>query len=491
MITKAQLQYLGAVRTPPEAFARGGMPASIDFERREYIVGTRDFRVGRLRMTRPQSPVGITRPHNGLQVLDVKSVPVAPWANAQGGALSDPSGGTWRELNQTDTAADGALAEVLPLGNHALVAGSIYYDASATQDVSFFVCEWPLPTDRPAARTRWKSIKNLGEGWAAGPMTIIPSRFRDALKGDVLFGQPGGLPIISRQSFGPCAISAYARDFFEFDDVPATLLLGYHLDELVAYGKNPNNWWNSATTYTALTFVGDWLWFIGNHGYGAPCYGTGEECGDPTGAAKGTHAYPYRVQALAYRVADLADVAAGRKKYNDLRPVDWLPLELPYFENTNYEGLPAGAQPRLDVVGADFDSEACELHVCTHMQDSIGWDPGPLWHVIKINGLAPSPNALLRLEPAKPNPVPEPEPDPGSDTLAELERLRREVVAMHQELTTQQQELVLKQAAIDRYASMLEGEKTAHKATTDRIEMAMHMLRTLREALQQIQDWRP
>jgi hypothetical protein len=481
MITKDQLQYLGAVRTPPEAFARGGMPATIDFARREYVMGTRNFRVGRLKMVRPQLPIGVTRPHNGLSVLDARSVPIATWADAEA-LLRDPSNATWRELNKTDDASDGAFAEVLVLGDRALVAGSIYYDASAAQDVSFFVCEWPLPPGQPAQRTRWKSIKNLGEGWAAGPMTIIPERYRDALKGNILFGQPGSLPIISRQSFGPCAISAYASDFINFDDVPATLLLGYHLNELAEYGKTANDWWNSATTYAALTFVGEWLLYIGNHGLGTPCYGTGVECNDPTGAAKGTHAYPYRVQALGYRVDDLADVAAGRRKYNDPRPSFVLPLELPYFENDRYDGLPAGAQPRHEIVGADYDSEACELHVCTLMQDSQGYDPGPLWHVIKINGIAPRPNPVLRVsfdDPAIPKP---PVPDPDVPDFPELEQLRAELKRLEAALAVGDRQLLAEQAL--RAADSI--EMNAMRARLDRHSKA---ILELKYALKTITEW--
>lgn len=475
MITKDQLQYLGAVRTPGGKFAYV-KPASVDFVRREYIMSDISNKVGRLKMVRP------TLPRNNAampdrRALDRTSVPLAPFVDSD--VLIDPSNNTWYEMGPTDDPnnRDAHLQEVLVLGNKALVAGNIFYDASGAQDVSWFVADWPLT--QPVVRTPWRTVANVGEGWASGPATIIPERFRAALKGDVLFGQPGGLPIISRQSFGPCAISAYANDFLTKSDVPANLLLGYNNGDLAFWGQDPNNdYWNAATYYTSLVFMGDYLVFIGTHGYGDVCYGAGlryyeakpedialhettrsdgaHVCFDPLSETKGTHAYPYRVQGAVYAVADLAAVAAGAKKFNAVKPVGWFPIELPWFDSEYYPPLPTWMIPSFDVRGADFDNELGELHVIVSRQDSLGWDQGPLVHVFKVDGIPTGPNPVLQLgdideplPPPPPTPDLEPEPEPTLDYLkAIVAALQAEKNALMAELSIAKANLETTSAAL-------------------------------------------
>lgn len=432
MITKDQLQYLGAVRTPPDSFHYGGGPASVDLSRRQYVMTTRNYEVGRATMVRPQIPQARIVTEEGVtrRLLDLTSVPVVPLV----GDVVEPSNNTWNELTLDNAAWGAAPAEVVVLGDKALVAGSVYFDAAFGQDVSWFAVDWPLTS--PTKRTPWKSIAGVGEGWSAGPMAVIPFRYREMLKGDVLFGQPGGLPIITRQSFGPCAIAATANDFLTTTDVPATLLLGYQQGDLAFWGQGANDLWNSCTQYNSITFVGPYLLFIGNHGYGPAKYGKGtadlsldgtidvSDGGtwvyDPVAPYKGTHAYPYRAQALGYLVTDLGEVAAGRRAPHEIQPAFWVTLEMPHFDHAIYGITPPDITPAWNVAGADYDSEVCELHVCVIGQDSIGYEPGPLWHVFKVQGIPAEPNALLRLgdntplpEPVPtPTPVPEPEPEP-------------------------------------------------------------------------------
>jgi hypothetical protein len=470
MITKDQLTYIGAVRTPEGMFHYSGQPASIDFSRREYVMTHWNMaaRLGMVRPSLPRTQYWVT----DLELLDRSTVPVAPAVSE----LVDPSNNTWHELNRDDSGGSGyGKQEICVIGNVALVSGSIYYDAGGTQDVSWFACEWPLPLMGPVRRTPWRSIANIGEGWAAGPMTIIPERFRDMLKGDILFGQPGAMPIITRQSFGPAAISAKASDFLTMQDVPANLLLGYGQGDLAMWGEGANDIWNAATTYNSLTFVGDYLLYIGCHGYGEAKYGkgTGDQSldgvfdpvdggtwvYDPVAFGKGTHAFPYRMQALGFKVTDLADVAAGRKTHNEIRPAFWFPLEIPTFDHQHYGGAPFGVHPVLDTAGADYDSEKNELHVIVKGQDSHGYEPGPLDHVFKISGIPTTPNAALHLEfdgtvvdpPVDPDPDPDPDPpvdpDPDPDpTNEEIESLRQQVAAM---------------------TLTLEAERRTHQATKD------------------------
>ena len=490
MITKEQLQYLGAVRTPEGMFHYSGQPASIDFSRREYVM-THWNQVGRLSMVRPQLPrtqSWVTE----LDLLDRSSVPEAPAV----GSLVDLSNNTWHELNADNSGGSGYGAqEVYILGNVALQAGSIYYDANGTQDVSWFAAKWPATA--PAVRTPWRSIAGIGEGWAAGPMTIIPERFRELLKGDVLFGQPGAMPIITRQSFGPCAISAKASDFLSNQDIPAKLLLGYGNGELALWGIGANDIWNAATTYNSLTFIGDYLVYIGCHGYGEAKYGKGTSdpsldgvfdpsdggtwVYDPVAFGKGTHAFPYRVQGLGYKVSDLGDVAAGLKKPGEVQPAFWFPIEFPTFDHPHYGGAPPGVHPTIDVCGAEFDSATSELHVIVRGQDSHGYEPGPLDHVFKVSGIPATPNASLLLEfdgsvivqPPPPPPPPPVEPpveppviDPPTlppPPTPEIDALKAQIAALTAEVLILTNRLGQVRTKLQAVLTRLQGVKSTQK----------------------------
>jgi hypothetical protein len=191
--------------------------------------------------------------------------------------------------------------------------------------------------------------------------------------------------------------------------------------------------------------------FVGSHGYGPAYYGKGtadlSRVGtidrtdgglwvyDPTGSAKGTHAYPYRVQMLGSHVDDLAAAALGNWKYNALWPRFWHPIDLPYFNHEHYPPPPAGTIPRHLVTGAEFDAERCELHVCVQGQDSYGWDPGPLWHVVKVDGIEPRPNPVLRLGETTLVSVPAPQPAPSPSLEDRVAALEAEVKALTDRLS--------------------------------------------------------
>lgn len=445
MLTKDNLTYLGAVRTPMEqptkfnppggdqlGFSSG--PFSIDFARGEYVFAGKGSRVVRLHKTAPALPKFQTGDMPDL--LDRNSVPEASYVD---GSMVDPSNGTWNQLNNHDNAGDGRIGGLQVLGDKAIAAGTIYYDAMAEQDVSFLMSEWPLPTDRPVNRTPWRSAAGIGEGWIAGPMCMIPERYRAALKGDMISGE-SGLPIITRQSFGPCAISWHAKDLLTVEDIPTTLLVGYSSDHttLGPWGGPANDLYNESTMITGMQFIGDNLVFIGTHGYGDAHYGIGTsdpalvglpipgspynehyDAYDPTNSNKGCHCYPYRTQVWVYPVADLIAVVEGRKQYHELVPT-WFKLNFPIFGHQYYRPdptLPAGI-PNVNICGIDYDAERQELHVAAASQDSYGWEPAPIVHVFKVNGVPSFPNPRPALDGVEPLPetppvvVPPPPPPP-------------------------------------------------------------------------------
>lgn len=434
-LTQQNLQYLGAVRTPQEHTDKvspragsltdglnySGTPFCIDFHRKEYVLGSGRNRTVRLQMVRPSYPM--YQKTGDTKLLDRASVPLANYVD---GVMVDLSNNTWGEINNPDVVDVASQEGFQVLGDRIVVAGSIYYDASATQDRSFFMAEWPITSVRPVNKTPWRSAAKIGEGVIAGPMAMIPEKYRDALRGDVIAGQ-SGLPIISRQSMGPCAVSFWANDLITTEDFPNTMLVGYIGGESLVGGWSvpANDLFNSSTMINGMAFVGDQLIFVGTHGYGDACYGGGtgnpaevgpDMCFDPTNGSKGTHCYPYRVQAWIYNVQDLIDVVQGKWLPHQL-PVTWFPLEFPFFEHQHYK-WPTGTIPKIDTNGVGYDAEACELHLCVRAQDSYGYEPGPLIHVFKVNNVASEPNpkptvtALPAPGASTPTPVPEPTPDP-------------------------------------------------------------------------------
>lgn len=412
------LTYLGAFRCPQDVgfnYSRG--PMTLDLHRREVVLFSNTRRVGRLALVRPQIPRYLTTGDTTL--LDRSTVPVAPFVPDS--LMVDPTNNTWSHIFKND-AGEGTPEGVQVIGDHALFTGSIYYDADASQDRSVIMTEWPITAARlPAQTTPWRSVKGVGEGWAAGPITIIPEKWRAAFKGDVLVGQPGGLPIITRQSFGPCAIALKARDVLEVEDVDATLLLGYREGQGWPWNGPANDFWNSATQYNSITFIGDSVVFLGRHGYGDACYGTGGvggECFDPANNNKGTHAFPYRVQGISYACQELADVVAGKLKPHQPKPF-WFPLPFPIFEHPHYK-LSLGTIPAVDVIGADYDSATGELYVGVAAQDSYGYEPGPLVHVFQTDiARTPLERPLFTVTPDL--------PDPTTPLEDEVMRLRGEL----------------------------------------------------------------
>src|SRR6478609_6653128 len=121
-LVKEQLVYKGSIRTPHESsdkvsvkdvypadgirrdgFNMGGLPFAIDFDRKEFVLGTRYGRVGRLKMVPPAIAVG----------GDVNTLPVAPYVD---GLFHDVSNNTWANVGTDPTGAGTALGGLLPYG---------------------------------------------------------------------------------------------------------------------------------------------------------------------------------------------------------------------------------------------------------------------------------------------------------------------------------------------------------------------------------------
>ena len=106
--------------------------------------------------------------------------------------------------------------------------------------------------------------------------------------------------------------------------------------------------------------------FFGRHGYDE-CYGTGEECGDPTNSNKGYHAYPYIHKVFAYDANDLFAVRQGQMEPWEVKPyATW------QLRDINDDGA-------ATVTGIAYDAERGRLFVTANYYSS------PRVHVYKIN----------------------------------------------------------------------------------------------------------
>lgn len=222
----------------------------------------------------------------------------------------------------------------------------VYYDTENKQERSHFTCD--LNLSNVASFKGWTQVGAPRQcGFVAGGMALVPPEWQSLLGGDVLTGQ-GGIPIISRTSFGPCAFVLDGSKVGE-PVVPATMLLGYGGDHPTLGPWNnvvPSETFGMGTTIGGMVIVPGTrsLLYFGGHGFGAGCYGNGTAdpalagtpdpggagplCFDPASQAHASHSYPYRYQVWAYDLNDLLSVKRGEKQPWEVVPYGVWPLDL-------------------------------------------------------------------------------------------------------------------------------------------------------------------
>ena len=430
-----------------DALNMGGRPFAIDLERREFLLGTRYGRVARLQMIDPA-------PHTDDNVSTFPTAPyvVPTMVDVSGHSVSEPNppstNKSWFEITTPYDTANTSFGGVQPVKNgKVLLSGQVYYDANNIQRRSLALANWPAQPPANAylpQRTPFRSLGDPGsQGLVSGYFCPIPEAWQGPLKGDMLMGQ-ASLPIISRGSAGPCAASFKTADIQTHDVMPMHLLVGYPNGH-----EMPEHPWDSieaddvyamATQITGMAIVGDYIVFVGSHGYGTPCYGYGTSdpaqadgvtyCYDPSSSAKANHAYPYRIQLWWYPLADLAQVAAGTVAPWDLRP-EWFELEVPFKQLT------------CQVNGCAFDPTTNRLWVSVYAADGYGYEPGPVQYAWEY---------LPNVQP----------PDPPDESLEDqIEKLQKQVVALTIALGAERQRHAQTKASVQADAQVI-AERTAH-----------------------------
>jgi hypothetical protein len=256
-----------------------------------------------------------------------------------------------------------------------IVAASEYYDADGSQQVSHGRSSMNLST--AGDFSGFGGFDSVAPSRSVGGyMTPVPVEWQVALGGTALTGQCC-LPIISATSAGPSVTVFDPADVGTVEEVSGNTLVWYPLAEPLSPETAQSDLFNLSTSIPGVAFPPGTrsILFIGRHGTGPYCYGSGTSdpdlhgsptgdgsdiwCYDPTDDSKGNHAYPYRHQVWAYDAAELLEVQAGAVQPWEVRP----------YAVWELEGLTDDGD--ATIVGAGFDPVQRRLYVT----ENYGEDP--------------------------------------------------------------------------------------------------------------------
>jgi hypothetical protein len=316
--------------------------------------------------------------HPGDQQVAEITIPTPSKASTVGGLpfatflqpFADPLEGRRGLVGGEGSETD--IGGVLPSDAGLTLTAFIYYDANGEQVLSHFHSgltlsqtgdvQGPYPLSAPRA------------GWVSGYLGWLPTEWQSAFGGPALAGQCC-IPITSRTSSGPTVSVFDPVDVGTRSPIPSTLLLGYPLTNPL-----PVPYFNLATEIRgfAVPSGARSILFVGKHGTGPICYGTAQECGDPTSDYKGYHAYPYVHQMWAYDLNDLLKVKNGQKQSWAIVPYATWTLDLPFSD------------PGHSIRGVTFDPGTSRLFISAG--SLAEYNSRPIIHVFTVTpGTLPVP----------------------------------------------------------------------------------------------------
>jgi len=264
-------------------------------------------------------------------------------------AFADPTEGHILEVTPDGEYGNGVnFGGVLVHEGRLYGTAYIYYDANGAQRVSHFRRALSLTTP---SFSGWYALRDVPQaGFVSGWLAAVPPALQSQLGGPVLTGNCC-TPIVSRTSYGPAAFAFNPASLSNPATAVANQALLYYTGDHATLGP----WEGQNTVYGGTTQIGGLVvptafrtvLYLGRNGLGTNRYspgitygpGTadpamvgkpddegGHFCYDPALLDKGSHAYPYRYQAWAYSVDDLAAVKAGRKNPWDVKPYATWPI---------------------------------------------------------------------------------------------------------------------------------------------------------------------
>ncbi len=327
-------------------------------------------------------------PANIVKSTNVADLPVAPIVQPFG-ILDD------QNLRFVNNPADTGTRGLLINGQQLVISVASYYDASYQQTTSHYYRPRTLSiTGQAQGPFR---IGTIMPGHVAGYMAPIPAAWQSHLGGTAITGN-FGLPIITRESFGPAAFVFDPADLGVINPASTVMLLDYPDKE-----HSLDTWdatsllWNSSSNFSGVVFPAGTrsVLFFGVHGNGPFCYGDGTSqnppgfdehgqtrCYDLEHSAKGQHTYPYVYRVWAYDVNDLVRVRNGQLQSWEPRPYGVWDLTLP---------LPALVHK---LTGIAYDSANQRIFISQGFGDKDPMVGTPVVHVYRLSdtpGIPPPP----------------------------------------------------------------------------------------------------
>lgn len=240
-----------------------------------------------------------------------------------------------RKLHPDPTATKPQIGGVLEQGGRMVVTGFISYDATGGTVAS----HWGGPS---LGQLSGPFIGTVPPGLVKSQMGPIPPEWRQALGGPA-FSTAGYTSIISRASYG-AAFSVFDPAAVTRNGFPMQMLLG--CPDQIPSCRTWTSWGPSSNGFEGTELAGGTfivpgtrtLVSIEREGSGGECYGYtttnpalhGQPYPSPEGVRycyslsdplnqKGNKAYPYRLVAKLYDLADLVDVRLGVKQPWDIK----------------------------------------------------------------------------------------------------------------------------------------------------------------------------
>lgn len=298
-------------------------------------------------------------------------------------------------LDQVDPGSGSSykLGGSLQWNGRTIIAGYSFYDGDANQRASHFVGSTNLTgITGPSAMT-------VASGFVSGYMGVIPQEWRSAFGGPAFTGFCCGA-ILSRTSNGPTATVFNPDDVGRANPIQATQVLAYPLD----HAPGTDVFSNAGDNVVGVAFPAGTrsVLFIGLKATGRYCYGTGQECGDPSSNWKGPHGYPYYHEIWAYDANDLVAVKNGSKKPWEPRP--YAHIRLTQMNNSG------GAKIR----GAAYDPISKRIYIAEDYGDN------PRIHVYEVTGATGAPPTTTPPPSTPPPSTPPPSTPPNNSVSCQV-----------------------------------------------------------------------
>ena len=425
LIHENDIVYVGSFRVPKEGLGTifystlsyGGAPMAFDPVRKGLFIFGHPY--GKL-----LAEISIPEPVNSL---DIEKLPTA--SVLQTTTVVTDAWDNLRPAGDPVIGSHGVPGGIILFGDKLIGSAYVYYDAGGHNG---YLSHYSASPNWSNKGINFKGFYHIGDkdlfngGTVGGYMALVPPDWKDELGAPVLTGL-GGISIISRSSFGPCAWIFDPSDLGAEDTVPAKMLVGYPEGHTTLGNYTHSTiYYNGATAIRGLVFPYNTssVLFFGVYGYGPNgdgtfCYGEGTDdptlngksvpgedgvvyCYDPYNSAKGEHAYPYAFRVWAYDANDLLKVKRGEinpstgEPYKpwDLKPYAIWDLKFPL--DTHKGQMSCGA--------VAYYPQTQRIFVSEPESDKVGYGKYPLIHVFKVtaspeDAKVPSPPGTLHQAP--------------------------------------------------------------------------------------------